>query len=191
MRSFAYLTGPAYGLLLDIYSPGWRKELKASDDLSDLLSQCVESAGGNDSEAAAAERAKKYDGTALRAAESEREAKRLEQYAKHEQQYLRGPRIELALTSPKMAFDPRKITPLGEHGSIYGTIKLTDVWGELTATEGCLVGKNWKRAVVSWDKSVETPPLTGPGWTLTLAPGWKLVPDEGSESVFTLENDNP
>src|SRR5436853_1638458 len=33
-RSFAYLTGPAYGLLIDAYAPGWTRNYKASGDLA-------------------------------------------------------------------------------------------------------------------------------------------------------------
>src|SRR6266545_836123 len=35
-RSFAYANGPAYGSLLDAASAGWRKQIKAGDDLSAL-----------------------------------------------------------------------------------------------------------------------------------------------------------
>lgn len=40
-RSFAYGTGPAYGLLLDRYAPHWRDRLKASDDLGTLLQRAL------------------------------------------------------------------------------------------------------------------------------------------------------
>src|SRR5438045_7081335 len=32
-RSFAYLTGPAYGLLIDAYAPAWTRNYKTTDDL--------------------------------------------------------------------------------------------------------------------------------------------------------------
>ena len=37
VRTFAYVSGPAYGLLLDEASPGWRRALRSSDDLGILL----------------------------------------------------------------------------------------------------------------------------------------------------------
>src|SRR5262249_3698682 len=40
-RSFAYANGPAYGSLLDAASAGWRKQIKAGDDLSALLQRAL------------------------------------------------------------------------------------------------------------------------------------------------------
>lgn len=37
VRSFAYASGPAYGLLLDRSAPGWRSRVKERADLGDLL----------------------------------------------------------------------------------------------------------------------------------------------------------
>src|SRR6185436_13673521 len=37
VRSFAYVSGPAYGLLLDDARPNWRRELGGGADLGDLL----------------------------------------------------------------------------------------------------------------------------------------------------------
>ena len=34
VRGFAYETGPAYGLLLDVLAPGWTRKYKATDDLA-------------------------------------------------------------------------------------------------------------------------------------------------------------
>jgi hypothetical protein len=37
VRSFAYASGPAYGLLLDEVAPGWTRRLSRGDDLAELL----------------------------------------------------------------------------------------------------------------------------------------------------------
>src|ERR1700744_1965392 len=37
VRSFAYATGPAYGLLLDRYMPGWRQRLRVEPSLYEML----------------------------------------------------------------------------------------------------------------------------------------------------------
>ena len=41
VRSFAYATGPAYGLLLDRLAPGWRTGLRAGQRLDELLAAAV------------------------------------------------------------------------------------------------------------------------------------------------------
>lgn len=41
VRSFAYTSGPPYGLLLDQRLPGWRAKLNAQSDLSALLASTL------------------------------------------------------------------------------------------------------------------------------------------------------
>ena len=41
VRTFAYASGPAYGLLLDAASPGWTRKVDASDDLAALLMRAL------------------------------------------------------------------------------------------------------------------------------------------------------
>ena len=41
VRTFAYASGPAYGLLLDAASPGWTRKVRASDDPAALLMRAL------------------------------------------------------------------------------------------------------------------------------------------------------
>jgi hypothetical protein len=41
VRTFAYASGPAYGLLLDAASPGWPRTVRASDDPAALLMRAL------------------------------------------------------------------------------------------------------------------------------------------------------
>jgi hypothetical protein len=41
VRSFAYATGPAYGLLLDRYRPNWRTDLQTGKTLPELLQSAL------------------------------------------------------------------------------------------------------------------------------------------------------
>src|SRR5262249_57866774 len=60
VRSFAYATGPALGLLLDRYAPGWRTRIAELASLSDALAAAVDAPRPDADRAAAA-----YRGTAL------------------------------------------------------------------------------------------------------------------------------
>ncbi len=80
-RSFAYATGPAYGLLLDKYKAGWRDRVKAADELSDLLTvQVLENPP-----------VEQYDGESLRRQEVERDHDRLLRLAKLRKLLIEGP----------------------------------------------------------------------------------------------------
>src|SRR5918993_686317 len=41
VRTFAYTSGPAYGLLLDAASPGWTRRVRGADDLAMLLMRAL------------------------------------------------------------------------------------------------------------------------------------------------------
>ncbi len=72
VRTFAYASGAAYGLLLDAWAPGWPRRIKGSDDLALVLA----AASGLQPSEDAARAALQYDGAELRSAEDAREVER-------------------------------------------------------------------------------------------------------------------
>jgi hypothetical protein len=72
VRTFAYATGPAYGLLLDRASPAWTRKVSAADDLPAMLMRALDLQPAAD----AASAALKYDGAQLRSAEEQRARQR-------------------------------------------------------------------------------------------------------------------
>jgi hypothetical protein len=204
-RSFAYVSGPAYGLLLDRAKPDWRNGLSASDDLGELLRQALsldresllsldrESllgptsrpkrtppeteregilAPAKDLEAAANERAKAYGVDELVAAETARETAKRDLVAEYRQRFLTGPVLIIPIRSMQFQFDPRDIRPLDDLGKVYPKMKMSDAWGILEVTGGALIANDWSKVVVPAPPDPTARPLTGPGWTLTLNPGW-------------------
>jgi hypothetical protein len=41
VRTLAYVSGPAYGLLLDASSPGWTRRVRGTDDLATLVMRAL------------------------------------------------------------------------------------------------------------------------------------------------------
>ena len=73
---FGYTSGAAYGVLLDLMTPGWTEHVTAETDLGELLFEAAsleEQAGEPDLAESAAQR---YAGTNLRIVEERREAER-------------------------------------------------------------------------------------------------------------------
>lgn len=171
VRSMAYATGPAYGLLLDRWRGGWREELSGESDLPSLLAQTLPPA---DVEAERAGR--DYGIVEVRAAERERAVARARRADAYRMRFVDGPALRLPLRDPAVSFDPRTLFPLGDAGTVYGTMTVRSAWGELRATEGALMAPDWSGVTVgaaalegcgaSW---------TGQGWTLALSPGWRLL----------------
>ncbi|TKR33786.1 hypothetical protein FCE95_05795 [Luteimonas gilva] len=177
VRSFAYATGPAYGMLLDDFAPGWRKRLGgAPSDLGTRLRDAarIEIPAG---EAVLAAAAARYDGAALRATETVREQKRLAQLARNRARFVDGPVLTLALVHMSVQFNPSNLQPLDGVGTVYPTMRVTDDWGTLEVADGAVMRSDWKAVILAAPDNAGTA-LQGPGWKLTLKPGWALAPGE-------------
>jgi hypothetical protein len=178
VRSFAYATGPSYGLLLDRYAPRWRAGIASLRSLSDALAAAIPGPLPDADAAAVA-----YDGPALHAAEQARAAQHAAQLAQYRRVLVDGPVATLRFRKMKIQFDPRTIQPLGELGSVYPSLRVVDDWGVLEVTGGALLKADWSAVVVPAPSSTAQRPISGDGWRLTLAPGWRLEPDERAGDV--------
>jgi hypothetical protein len=176
VRSVAYATGPAYGLLLDRYAPGWRKELGAGAGLDGLLRGALRMTLPPRLQMVAEQRARSYDGPALRDAETKRETKRQQTVASYRAAFIDGPILTLRFRKMHVQFDPRTLQPLDKVGTVYPSIRISDEWGVLEAQKGALMKSDWSGVSVVAPPSIEGSNIHGDGWTLTLKPGWKIIP---------------
>jgi hypothetical protein len=189
-RSFAYASGPAYGLLLDGEAAGWRKGLDPKSDLGSLLARAIGFEAPANLEIEAARRAARYGGEALRAEEQEREGKRLEREAASRKRFVEGPILILQLHQPQVSFDPNALEPLAELGTVYRTLEVSETWGTLTVQGGggALLTSDWTRATLSAPRDRQARPLVGDGWTLKLNPGWTLAPGARAGDATLVED---
>ncbi len=169
VRSFAYATGPAYGLLLDAASHGWQRRLTPADDLAELLARAMGLDG-----AGADVRAGLYGASELRSSEARRETERQARLARYRERLVNGPLLLLPLEKPSASFDPRELLPLPGHGTVYPKLQASDVWGVLEVSQGALLSPDWKQLAVPAPAGPAA--LSGDGWQLRLRPGWRLVP---------------
>lgn len=178
VRSFAYASGPAYGVLLDGTRANWRNGLKPSDDLASLLSRALSLKPGAASKRGAELAAQRYDGAALRAAETERDLLRRKREAEMRARFINGPVLKIPLQQMSMKFDPDQVQPIEGSGTVYPDIRIVDTWGVLTATKGALITSAFDRVLVPAPTDIEARPLTGDGWTIELKEGWVLAADQ-------------
>lgn len=179
-RSYAYATGPAYGLILDEQLVDWRKKL-GEQAPADLLSQTLRvrlsaeelerAASRHDPDGAIA-RAEAERGTAHRALV----AKLREQYAKDTR------RVVLRIDPQTMTFDPRRVTPLEGLGRVFGVFTARGEWGSLRAEDGALVTADFTQVTL---KEPAADGLNGPGWTLSLTPGYRIS-QPAADGVMSL-----
>ncbi|QSQ14151.1 hypothetical protein [Myxococcus landrumensis] len=173
VRSFAYASGPAYGLLLDEAGPraqGWRARALAGADLGTLLQDALRLSTPESSP----EREARHGGAALREAESERARIAQARADALRKKLVEGPVLRLPLKRMRIQFNPGDLVPLGEHGTVYPGARIVDHWGSLTATSEVLISPDWKMATVNAPSSgPRDARWEGEGWVLEMAPGWR------------------
>lgn len=178
VRSVAYYTGPAYGYLLDAISTSrWHERWQAGARLPDLLRDAV---GSDPSTAPVADRATRYDGGPVIAAETARDAERARTLDSLRTRYVRHPVLRIVPSAMQVTFDPNGQVPLDDQGTVMSNFRWASTDGaELSAPAGALVSPTWSHVQVplgdaSIAEGVVTDPIevSGNGWRLKLPRGW-------------------
>lgn len=183
VRTFAYFTGAAYGLLLDEAAPGWTRKIKGTDDLSALL----ETATGVRPAGDPHERALRYGGRELRAREEKLEDGRQARLAELRRKFTDGPVLRLR-AGGNASFLTTGMTAIPGVGMVYPSFRVTADWGKLEAAE-VLWSADRGTLILPGPASMEGPVLRGDGWSLVLASGWKAQPGS-RKGDYVLVKDN-
>lgn len=169
VRTFAYASGPAYGLLLDEASPGWQRKLHATDDLGALLMNALAVQPSSETAAAAA-----YGGVELLAAEQHREQLRQDRINGLRRQFVDGPVLVLP-GGGGAATDSRGATVIPGIGTVYFNMySASGPWGKLVAEKGVLLASDGRSRSVPAPIRQPNGTVSGDGWTFTAAPGWTI-----------------
>lgn len=177
-RSFAYRTGPAYGLFLDDLAPGWRSSVSRHTDLAGLLESSLGTGAVGSS---VTTRAAPYGYAVVLREERARATRQAVRRDAIQRRFVSGPLLELPLADMKMGFDPGRVESLDGVGSVYGSLRLTDRWGVLQCdASGGLIAADFGRVVVPAPADLTGRRLTGPGWVLELGAEWRIVPGRRS-----------
>jgi hypothetical protein len=160
-RTFAYASGPAWGLLLDRLRPGWRQGLGVTRDLPDLIRLAPATRPAPED----------YDGVAIHAEESAAAAARQATLDRLLAATDPTRSLRLPLAQVGMDFDPDRVTPAPDGSNIYEKMTLRDAWGSVRVDGQALrITADFTTAFVQW-------PLPTPD-ALQLVPGWTVTVDE-------------
>jgi hypothetical protein len=179
VRSFAYASGPAYGVLLDESGNEWRKTLSPESDFGALVAAAYHVTVRRIDEGAVLAATRQYDGDAVIAAETERASKMEKELADVRRRFVDGPVLVLpAVGNISFGFDPNGLLALDENSVVYRPLRVSDRWGVLQADSGMIVRKNGaiQQVVVPAPKSTAGNALSGEGWKLQLQPGFRIGP---------------
>ncbi len=168
VRTFAYVSGPAYGLLLDASSPGWTRRVRGTDDLASLVRRAAALEPATDATASAV----RYGGTEIREAEEKREQERQERLAELRRRFVDGPVLRIPGGGSGMS-DSRGAVVIPGVGTVYfGPFRASGNWGTLEAEMGVLIATDGgSRRVPAPVRGVDGT-FAGDGWTFKPAAGW-------------------
>lgn len=118
-----------------------------------------------------------YDIETVQEEESKREQEIRERMDRLVSTFTEKPVVYFELESPYFDFEPEDIRPLGQHGTLYSKMRISDNWGKLTVEKGgCLVSNNFKYLrVTARGFNVNKNRIEGEGWHLILNGDWELV----------------
>lgn len=170
VRTFAYTSGTAYGLLLDASSDGWTRRVRATDDLAVLAMNALARQPASDPTASAA----RYGGADLRAAEQQRQQQRQERVAELRRRFVDGP-VLLIQGGGRGSFDARGAVVIPGSGTVYfGAYRFSGDWGTLEAENGVLVGDEGGSRRIPAPVRTDDVTVSGDGWAFKAAPGWAV-----------------
>jgi hypothetical protein len=168
VRTFAYHTGPAYGLLLDASSPGWRQRIRGTDDFAALL------AGAFTVQPAADAAVARYGGAEIRAAEEQREKGRQERLAELRRQFVDGPLLVLRGGGSGVSNSMGAVV-IPDVGTVFfGPYRHNTDSGTLAAEKGVLLESDGRVRRVPAPVRRDDTTLVGDGWTFTVKPGFVI-----------------
>jgi hypothetical protein len=186
-RSFAYVSGPAYGVLLDLSGRPWRVSVKPSTDLGLVLQQQY-GIRTRVSEAAARAALSRYEGEEIVNLETQQDRRRKQQITETRKKFFDEPVLILSLSEDvNYSYDPNNVIGIDASNTVYPTLRLVDAWGVLTVSNGAWLERDATghvvRARVPAPQDLSTLPLKGDGWSLELSNGWEVISGERTGDV--------
>jgi hypothetical protein len=183
--NFEAASGPAYGVLLDDLLPGWRRQLRGTSDLGDLLASAISRPPTTDVAVAAA----RYDGATLRTAEEARDRAQQVRVAELRRRFVDGPVLTMPAGGSGTS-DTTGSVGIPEAGTVFfRNFTLSAKWGRLNANNGVLRSADGTTLSVPVTRPLEGTTLQGDGWSATLNSGW-VVRAAARSGSFVIVREN-
>jgi hypothetical protein len=170
--NFEAASGPAYGVLLDDLLPEWRRQVRGTSDLGDLLASATNRPPTTDIGVAAA----RYDGATLRTAEEARDRAQQVRVAELRRRFIDGPVLTMPGTGSGTSDTTGSVGIPGVGTVFFRNFTLSAQWGRLDANGGVLRSPDGSTLSVPVTGPLEGTTLKGDGWSATLNSGWVVRP---------------
>jgi len=190
VRSFPYVTIPAYGYLLSRKDKYWNKKINNQTNLASFFINEFGIQIPDNLENGVEKIKDLYNGKEIEQQESEREEKNKHLIAGYENRFLKQPHLIIPLEKMNYSFDPQTVITLGNEGIYYPTIQLTDNWGILKAENGSLISKDFSRINLTSPTDTTGNVIVGDGWILELKKGYAINKHPGDNNYYLEKNGN-
>lgn len=187
VRSFAYNTIPVYGYLLSLKEKYWNRQVAANTNLTDFFIEHIDIKMPTNLKAAVEKITKDYNGDSIFTEEQIRENKIKKQITEYQSKLIEQPHLEITFEKMNVSFDPRNILPIGDKGTVYPNIRVTDNWGILKVENGALMSPNWDKIAISVPTKIEEQKVEGDGWILQLKSNYIIKKDEKTNNYSLIK----
>src|SRR5207244_7458877 len=183
--NFEAASGPGYGVLLDDLLPGWRRQVRSTSDLGDMLASATDRPPTTDVTVAAT----RYDGATLRTAEEARDRAQQVRVAELRRRFVDGPVLTMPAVGRGTSDTNDSVGIPGAGTVFFRNFTLSGRWGRLNANGGVLRSADGSTLSVPVTGPLEGTTLKGDGWSVTLNSGWVVRPAARPGS-FTIVREN-
>jgi hypothetical protein len=183
--NFEAASGPGYGVLLDDLLPGWRRQVRSTSDLGDMLASAINRPPTPDVVAAA----ERYDGATLRTAEEARDRVQHVRVAELRRRFVDGPVLTMPAVGSGTSDTTGSVGIPGAGTVYFGNFTQSGQWGRLNANNGVLRAADGSTLAVPISGPLEGTTLQGDGWSVTVNAGWVVRP-AAQPGSFTIMREN-
>ncbi len=170
--NFEAASGPGYGVLLDDLLPGWRRQVRGTSDLGDMLASATNKPPTTDVAVAAA----RYDAATLRTAEEARDRAQQVRVAELRRRFVDGPVLTMPAVGTGTSDTTGSVGIPGAGTVFFRNFTLSGKWGRLNADGGVLRAADGTTLSVPVTGRLEGTTLQDDGWSVTLNAGWVVQP---------------
>jgi hypothetical protein len=183
--NFEAASGPAYGVLLDDLVPEWRRQVRVTSDLGDLLASAINRPPTRDVAVASA----RYDARTLRTAEEVRDRAQQARVAELRRRFVDGPVLTMPARGSGASNTMGSVGIPGVGTVFFSNFTLSAQWGRFLTDNGVLRSADGSTLSVPVTEPLEGNTLQGDGWSATLNSGWVVRPAARPGS-FTIVREN-
>lgn len=188
-NSFAYLTGPAYGILFDNLQYNWIKEILQGKSLPEigLEIDCINTPSDSTKlKSAISKIISEYHAEPLIKSETEKFEQQKKQISYYKQKLLNGNQLIIKNNNLSFSYNPQEqLIPIDSLGVVYKTMRITGEWGILEVKNGILRTNDWQAFIVSAPLTAKTGNIDEGDYKLSLNKDWSI--EMIKEGKYTLK----